>query len=79
MLGNLYVSHGVSFVIHAVGPVYKGGHDREAPLLAACIYQCLLTAHHKGCTSIAIPAVSTGNNAALQLSAASVILSSSIA
>jgi len=47
-------------VIHAVGPVWHGGGQREEELLASCYRTALeLAARHK-LTSIAFPAISTG-------------------
>jgi O-acetyl-ADP-ribose deacetylase (regulator of RNase III) len=49
-----------SHVIHAVGPVWSGGHKREDDLLASCYSTALaLAAEHK-LRSIAFPAISTG-------------------
>ncbi len=48
------------FVIHTVGPVWKGGAHREAELLSSCYRNTLaLTAVHE-IHSIAFPAISTG-------------------
>jgi O-acetyl-ADP-ribose deacetylase len=47
-------------VIHAVGPVWNGGGQREEELLASCYRAALdLAAAHR-LTSIAFPAISTG-------------------
>ena len=48
------------YVIHTVGPVWDGGDEGEAELLAACYRNCLLLAERNGCASIAFPAISTG-------------------
>lgn len=48
------------FVIHAVGPVWRGGGHREAELLAACYRGALSLAKQHGCSSIAFPGISTG-------------------
>ena len=47
-------------VIHAVGPVWRGGGEREEELLASCYRAALdLAAEHR-LASIAFPAISTG-------------------
>ena len=48
------------FVIHAVGPVWRGGHHGEAELLAGCYSGALSLAKEHDCTSIAFPGISTG-------------------
>ncbi|HEV3159424.1 MAG: O-acetyl-ADP-ribose deacetylase [Xanthobacteraceae bacterium] len=49
-----------SHVIHAVGPVWRGGHAGEEELLASCYRTALdLAASHR-LASIAFPAISTG-------------------
>lgn len=48
------------FVIHAVGPVWRGGGHREAELLAACYRSALSLAKQYECRSIAFPGISTG-------------------
>ena len=53
---NLQASH----VIHTVGPVWRGGNDREPELLASCYRRCLERAGEEKLTSIAFPAISTG-------------------
>ena len=47
-------------VIHAVGPVWRGGAHGEADLLASCYQRALEVAHQARCTSIAFPAISCG-------------------
>jgi O-acetyl-ADP-ribose deacetylase (regulator of RNase III) len=47
-------------VIHAVGPVWHGGNDREDELLASCYRTALDLAAQSGLRSIAFPAISTG-------------------
>ncbi|HTZ77176.1 MAG TPA: O-acetyl-ADP-ribose deacetylase [Stellaceae bacterium] len=49
-----------SYVIHAVGPVWRGGDAREDALLAACYRNALALAVARQCRSIAFPAISTG-------------------
>ena len=48
------------FVIHAVGPVWSGGHANEPALLASAYRASLGLAQTEGLTSIAFPAISTG-------------------
>jgi O-acetyl-ADP-ribose deacetylase (regulator of RNase III) len=47
-------------VIHAVGPVWQGGHMEEDRMLAATYRNCLDIATERGLTSIAFPSLSTG-------------------
>lgn len=47
-------------VIHTVGPVWNGGGDGEAELLADCYRNSLRLAGEHQLTSIAFPAISTG-------------------
>ena len=48
------------FVIHAVGPVWKGGASGEPALLASAYRHCLDEAVAHECRSIAFPSLSTG-------------------
>jgi O-acetyl-ADP-ribose deacetylase (regulator of RNase III) len=48
------------FIIHAVGPVWEGGHAREDELLASCYRESLRLARERGVRSIAFPAISCG-------------------
>jgi len=48
------------FVIHAVGPVWRGGGRGEAGLLASCYRESLRLAMDNGVRSIAFPAISCG-------------------
>jgi O-acetyl-ADP-ribose deacetylase (regulator of RNase III) len=47
-------------VIHTVGPVWQGGTEGEAGLLAACYRNSVSLAREHGLTSIAFPAISCG-------------------
>jgi O-acetyl-ADP-ribose deacetylase (regulator of RNase III) len=48
------------YVIHTVGPVWRGGDAGEAELLASCHRRALELAAGLGCRTVAFPAVSTG-------------------
>jgi O-acetyl-ADP-ribose deacetylase (regulator of RNase III) len=48
------------YVIHAVGPVWRGGQRGEADLLAGAYRRSLELAVEHDCGSIAMPALSTG-------------------
>src|SRR5688572_24909300 len=47
-------------VIHAVGPVWRGGGDGERELLASCYRRAVELAAEHGCARVAFPAISTG-------------------
>lgn len=48
------------WVIHTVGPIWHGGHDNEAFLLAECYRNSLTLAIKHHCQTIAFPNISTG-------------------
>ncbi|MHB8221276.1 MAG: O-acetyl-ADP-ribose deacetylase [Desulfurivibrionaceae bacterium] len=49
-----------AWVIHTVGPVWRGGTQGEPELLARCYRSCFSLALEYGVRSIAFPAISTG-------------------
>ncbi len=48
------------WIVHAVGPVWRGGHTNEDALLAGCYASSLRLAEDQGAQSIAFPCISTG-------------------
>lgn len=48
------------FIIHTVGPVWRGGADGEPETLASCYRTSLAVADDVGARSVAFPAISTG-------------------
>ncbi|HNY12369.1 MAG TPA: O-acetyl-ADP-ribose deacetylase [Candidatus Wallbacteria bacterium] len=48
------------FVIHTVGPVWRGGGNGEGELLASCYRKCLELAVETSIKTIAFPCISTG-------------------
>ena len=48
------------YVIHTVGPIWKGGNSHEKELLSGCYRSCLQIATDYHLQSIAFPNISTG-------------------
>ncbi|MCQ2378535.1 MAG: O-acetyl-ADP-ribose deacetylase [Victivallaceae bacterium] len=48
------------YVIHTPGPVWRGGTQNEADLLARCYASSLELAEKNSCRTIAFPCISTG-------------------
>lgn len=48
------------YVIHTVGPVWKGGRHGESELLASCYSSSLRLAEAEGCSTLAFPLISAG-------------------
>ena len=51
---------GIPWIVHTVGPVWRGGGSGEAELLASCYESSISVARGVGARSIAFPAISTG-------------------
>jgi O-acetyl-ADP-ribose deacetylase (regulator of RNase III) len=48
------------YVIHTVGPVYRGSQQHEAETLASCYRESIRIADDHGMKSLAFPSISTG-------------------
>ncbi len=48
------------YIIHTVGPVWRGGEHDEAELLASCYRNAIQIASQRDVRSIAFPSISTG-------------------
>ena len=49
-----------NWIIHTVGPVWRGGENGEPDLLADCYRNALACARQVGARTVAFPAISTG-------------------
>ena len=62
--GNAVITPGfdlnAKYIIHAVGPVWRGGDDHEEELLYSAYEQSLILAKEHDCKSIGFPVISSG-------------------
>jgi O-acetyl-ADP-ribose deacetylase (regulator of RNase III) len=58
--GDLASNSSIRIVVHAVGPVWEGGIKNEEKQLESAVLRSLQAAATHGCTSISIPAISSG-------------------
>jgi O-acetyl-ADP-ribose deacetylase len=49
-----------AYVIHTVGPVWRGGAAGEPEILAGCYQSCLAIARERRFAAIGVPAIATG-------------------
>ena len=66
------------YVIHTVGPIYRGGGGNEASLLESAYRESLKLASSKGLESISFPSISTGAYGYPLAEAASIALKTAI-
>jgi O-acetyl-ADP-ribose deacetylase (regulator of RNase III) len=52
--------HGVKWIIHAVGPIWRGGRQGEEELLRSAYQKALHLADQAGARTVAFPAISAG-------------------
>jgi O-acetyl-ADP-ribose deacetylase (regulator of RNase III) len=48
------------YIVHTVGPVWRGGSSGEAELLASCYRRCIELAAESSALTLAFPSISTG-------------------
>lgn len=62
--GQARITHGyrlpARYIIHTVGPIWRGGGAGEPEFLASCYRSSLTLARDRGCETVAFPAISCG-------------------
>lgn len=62
--GEAVITHAgklpATYIIHTVGPIWRGGRDHERELLSSCYKNSLKLAELHDCKRIAFPNISTG-------------------
>lgn len=48
------------YIIHTVGPVWRGGDSGEPELLSSCYRRCIALVEERAVATIAFPSISTG-------------------
>jgi O-acetyl-ADP-ribose deacetylase len=80
--GNAVITTGgnlrARYVIHTVGPIFRGGNHRESETLASCHSESIRVADEHSLTALAFPAISTGAYGYPVHEAAPIALSSAI-
>ncbi len=80
--GNAVITAGgklaAKYVIHTVGPIYRGGYRRESETLESCHRESLRLADERELTSISFPAISTGAFGYPVTEAAAIAVSSTV-
>jgi len=66
------------YVIHTVGPVYRGGEQGEPEKLASCHRECIGLAEEHALKSLSFPAISTGAFGYPASEAAAIAISSTV-
>ncbi|XP_053389478.1 uncharacterized protein LOC128552464 [Mercenaria mercenaria] len=62
-LGKALVLKGklkADYIVHVIGPVWRGGENNEEDMLEKAVLKCMQQASEKGATSMAMPAISCG-------------------
>ncbi|MGQ0561256.1 MAG: O-acetyl-ADP-ribose deacetylase [Gemmatimonadota bacterium] len=67
------------FVIHTVGPIWRGGGQHEEQLLASSYQKCLSLAAEEGLHTVAFPSISTGAYGYPKMEAARLALTTVVA